>query len=73
MLIKFGIILSFFFLLGLSVYLYLPVRSLKNPQLDWGNPENLHNFWRVFTRADYGSLSLTVGEKLKTSYITVIT
>jgi tetratricopeptide (TPR) repeat protein len=70
--IRFGIILSLFFLLGLSVYLYLPVRSLKNPQLDWGNPENLHNLWRVFTRADYGSLSLTVGEKLETSYVTVV-
>lgn len=55
---------ALFFALGFSVYLYLPIRSFKNPGLDWGNPETLHNIWRVISRADYGSLSLTVGEKM---------
>lgn len=40
---RFGMI-SFFFLLGASIYLYLPVRSSINPYYDWGNPENLQNF-----------------------------
>ena len=53
-----------FFAAGFSVYAYLPVRSFRNPALDWSNPETLHNFWRVITRADYGSLSLSLGEKL---------
>lgn len=38
-----------FFLLGLSLYLYLPLRSLANPPLDWGDPENLRNFLRHIT------------------------
>jgi Tfp pilus assembly protein PilF len=31
--------LAFFFLLGLAVYLYLPIRSLSEPALDWGDTE----------------------------------
>jgi hypothetical protein len=30
-----------FFLLGLSIYLYLPIRSLSNPILAWGNTQSL--------------------------------
>ncbi len=35
---------SAFFLLGYSINLYLPLRSLINPPLDWGNPETFSNF-----------------------------
>lgn len=31
--------LAFFFLLGFAVYLYLPIRSLSEPALDWGDTE----------------------------------
>ncbi|MBI5219876.1 MAG: DUF2723 domain-containing protein [Bacteroidia bacterium] len=41
------------FLLGLTPFLYLPVASMQNPQVDWGNPENLTNFIRVITRHQY--------------------
>jgi hypothetical protein len=52
------------FAAGFSVYAYLPIRSFKNPALDWGNPETLHNLWRVISRADYGTTALTTGEKI---------
>lgn len=42
-----------FFVLGLSVYLYLPIRSSQNPFMDWGNPQILNNFLDVFTRKTY--------------------
>ncbi len=58
-------LLFFFFLIGFSVYVYLPVRSLRNPPIDWSNPENLGNFIRVIRRADYGSFSLTLGNKME--------
>ncbi|MBM4165889.1 MAG: DUF2723 domain-containing protein [Ignavibacteria bacterium] len=36
------------FLIGLSVYAYLLIRSLQQPLFDWGNPETLERFfWHV--------------------------
>jgi len=34
--------LSFFFLIGFSNYLYLPIRSTQNPFYDWGDPETFY-------------------------------
>lgn len=60
-------IMAFFFILGLSVYFYLPLRSLQKPDLNLGNPENLTNFVNVLLRKDYGTLKLSseTGEKKK--------
>ncbi|KPK77224.1 MAG: hypothetical protein AMJ89_02825 [candidate division Zixibacteria bacterium SM23_73] len=41
------------FLLGLSIYIYLPVRSSQNPLLDWGNPETWSTFKRHVTGWQY--------------------
>ncbi|MBI5116595.1 DUF2723 domain-containing protein, partial [Candidatus Poribacteria bacterium] len=38
---------------GLLVYGYLPLRSLANPPIDWGNPENLRNFLWVVTARQF--------------------
>ncbi|MBI4249621.1 MAG: DUF2723 domain-containing protein [Elusimicrobia bacterium] len=43
-----------FFLLGLSVYGYLPLRSAQEPWLDWNHPEKLANFWGTITRKTHG-------------------
>ncbi|MDK1021651.1 MAG: DUF2723 domain-containing protein [Candidatus Hydrogenedentes bacterium] len=43
-------------LLGLSLYLYLPIRSLADPAMDWGNPESWSGFWDVLFRRQYAHL-----------------
>lgn len=43
----------FFFVVGLLPNLYLPSASAKDPFMDWGNPENIGNFFKVATRAEY--------------------
>ena len=37
-------LIAIFMLAGLLPYVYIPIRSLQNPTMDWGNPENLSNF-----------------------------
>jgi hypothetical protein len=41
------------FLTGLSIYLYLPVRSALDPMLDWGDPETPVRFFRHATAQVY--------------------
>ncbi|SRR5579871_1699076 len=45
-----------FLLLGLSVYLFLPLRAFQNPWLNWGNPSTLHNFISDFLRNQYSNM-----------------
>lgn len=47
-----------FFGLGLSIYLYLPVRASMNPVLNWGNPSTWEGFWNHVTRKLYSSGSV---------------
>ena len=44
------------FLLGLSFFLFLIIRSKANPPIDWGDPENITNFLSVIQRKQFGSL-----------------
>ncbi len=41
------------FVLGLTPYLYLPLRSVAHPALDWGAPETLPRLWAHVTGAEY--------------------
>ncbi len=47
------LILPAFFVLGLSVYILLPLRAHFNPWLDWGDPSTWHNFVFNFLRRQY--------------------
>lgn len=50
-----------FFLLGLSLFLTLPIRSAQNPPLNWGRPTSVERFYRTITRKDYGTMTLALG------------
>ncbi len=39
-------------LLGLSVYLYLPIRGSQHPSLNWAQPANLHTYLSMFLTGD---------------------
>lgn len=45
---------------GFSLHAVLPLRALKSPPLDWDHAASWPAFRRLLSRADYGSLSLTV-------------
>jgi len=45
-----------FLFLGLLVYLYIPVRSLAQPEIDWGNPGTLKTFFKHVLRQQYGPI-----------------
>ena len=46
-------VMALFFFLGLSLYLYLPLRSALNPSHDWGNPETLGRLWDHISARQY--------------------
>lgn len=66
----------FFFLLGCSIYLYLPFRALNSPALNWGNPTSLE---KVVTAAlalksvkQIGlTLNYTLVERIKDAWIMI--
>ena len=41
--------------LGLSLYLYLPLRAHLNPSLNWGDLSTWRNFWDSFLRKEYST------------------
>lgn len=53
--IKEIILTTAFALLGFSVHLYLPLRALKNPLLNWGDSKTLDQFLWHFLRRGYPS------------------
>jgi hypothetical protein len=48
-----GLLMVFPFLLGLSVYLYLPLRALQAPTMNWGNPVTMERFLWHLTGKQY--------------------
>lgn len=68
---KLPIFLLFFFL-GFSIYLFIPIRANKEPYFNWGNAKNLRNLYRVITRKDYGTFTLTVEKPLQHNFKNVM-
>lgn len=46
--------------LGLTVYLYLPLRAAANPPLNWGDPQTAERFWWVISGAPYRQFVLSL-------------
>lgn len=68
---KFGLIFKMLllFVVGLSVYLYLPIIAAQNPLFNWGNPKTLQNFWAHVSRKAYSDFSVVSQSKSKLVYI----
>jgi len=49
------------FFLGFCVYLYAPIASSLYPPLDWEHAANPMGFFRLLTRASYGTFKATYG------------
>ncbi|MFQ6003279.1 MAG: DUF2723 domain-containing protein [Candidatus Zixiibacteriota bacterium] len=45
------IILLAFFILGISLYLFLPIRSQLSPAINWGRPDSVANLFSYITRS----------------------
>ena len=51
------------FMIGASFYLYAPVASYFNPPIQWENAKTTVGFWRLITRAMYGTFTAYGGSK----------
>lgn len=53
--LKYHAKLALWLLPGMSLYLYLPLRSLHQPFLNWGDPSNWTRFWDAILRSQYAA------------------
>jgi len=49
------------FIIGLSIYLIVPIRSSQNVPLNTSTPDNVFSFWGYMQRDQYGSAPLLYG------------
>jgi hypothetical protein len=56
------LVMTLFFMMGFCIYLYLPIRSLSDPPIDWGNPENWRNFLAHITGRQFRFMLFNVNE-----------
>ena len=55
-----------FFLLGLCLYLYVPIRAAANPGMNWNRIQDINGFVDYLSRRQYGS----VKENFSPTYVT---
>lgn len=51
------------FIVGISFYLYAPIASHFNPPIQWEDSKTILGFWRLITRAMYGTFTAYGGSK----------
>jgi hypothetical protein len=56
--IKHILIYLFCFLLGMSVYIYIPLASSLHPAVNWDMVHDIPSFIHLFLRRDYGTLTV---------------
>jgi tetratricopeptide (TPR) repeat protein len=66
------LLIAAFFLLGLTPYLYLPLRSIHNPPLDWGNPETMSQFAWVLTAREFAGKMMGLTYALKGGFSGIV-
>ena len=44
------------FVMGIMIYLYLPIAASQNPPINWGNPQTWEGFWWVISGNPYQNL-----------------
>lgn len=44
--------LSFSFIAGASIYLFIPIRFSAGPEYSWGDPSTIAGFWNILTSGD---------------------
>ncbi len=49
------------FVLGLSPYLYLPIRASMDPPANYANPSNLQNFWFILSGGNFRAQMFVFG------------
>lgn len=47
---------------GVTFYLYIALRAQQGPVMNWEEPSSLVRFWKLVTRARYGSFQLAQGK-----------
>ena len=48
--------LCLFFILGFSVYIYLPFRAMQSPPMNWGDPQTVGRFLDVILRRQFPTI-----------------
>jgi hypothetical protein len=47
--------------LGLTIFIYLPVRAMAQPMVNWGDPRTLERFWAVVAVTQYHQYLALIG------------
>lgn len=61
-----------FFLLGITIYFYIPLRAYRLPLYSWEDPRTIDRFLYLVLRKRYGTLALAQGGKFSVSFVSLL-